>query len=332
MKNGKSTTGSGQGPLVNQFIIFVSILMSVTLLLAETNEEIKNITSFGTIAYISSENGRDAIILRQGNEDMTVYVCSGENEIILTPKVTIDGKYISFLVDDGSSQRVLHLLGPIENYVGTWSAIDSVVTVVKGGAWPNYGQDQIFYLSMQNPDTNDLTLASDIYQIQDGKFTRINENEGLERHLWPLISPNGQQLHYRKISIQEENMHIAPRVNSIIYDLNSQTQEVHLADQNIFIEQWAANGMILYYYKVNDVERTRVYSLYDPKSRESKEIYQHSSRQARLSPDARFLATLRTYPAGSSQFDIFIINLETQQEINLTQTPQRSESLIDWIK
>lgn len=298
---------------------------------AAPNTESEANNNFGKLAYISTVGGNDAIIIKEGEATSVVYSCASQNEIILTPQLSSDGKYISFLIDAGGGNRQLHLLGPLEQMNGKWNAKDELVTEIASGAWPSYGRNSDFYLTLPAHDLSQYPGASNIHQLIDGKFNLVSENRGGEKHLWPLISPEGDKIHYRKVSKRLDMFGGGQLSLSILYDLESQEKEEHLSNQNIFVEQWSRTGQILYSQKLNDNAGTRDYSLYDHKIRESQMILRTNSRQARLSPDGKYLMTLRAFPEGNNHYDIFIVDLQTKTEVNLTQTAHVSESLIDWI-
>jgi Tol biopolymer transport system component len=313
-----------------RIVIFIS--MWCVMGLAAPNTESEAINNYGKQAYISTIGGNDAIVVMDGGTLSVLYNCVSQNEIILTPQLSLDGNYISFLIDAGGGNRQLHLLGPLQQVNGKWRAQDELVTEIASGAWPSYGRNSDFYLTLPAHDLSQYPGASNIYQLMDGKFSLVNENRGGEKHLWPLISPEGNKIHYRKVSKGLDMAGGGQLSLSILYDLESEEKEEHLANQNIFVEQWSGTGQLLYSQKINDNTGTRVYSLYDPKTRESQVILETVSRQARLSPDGRYLMTLRAFPEGNNHYDIFIVDLQTKTETNLTQTEHVSESLIDWIR
>lgn len=292
----------------------------------------QNLANKGVIAYISDLDNRDAIFIRDGKRVDAIFRCSSETELILTPQITANGKYITYVVDNGQNQRTIHLLRPFQDSNGVWTAEDSIITTVKGGAWPIYGDLGEIYLAMPDQEIAEPMGITDIYGIYQGQVTRISENLGYSKHVWPLMSPNGKKIMYRVILTQAPPMENIPVISSIIHDLRTGARTLHMVNQDVFVEQWTNNDEILYSIKLNDPKQTRNYALYNPGTRESREIYSNSSRQARLSPNNRYLATIRTHPEGSHQFDVFITDLEDNREFNLTQTPTQSESLIGWIK
>ncbi|NQV14540.1 hypothetical protein HQ531_03705 [bacterium] len=331
MKKGKIGLTNRNGLYLLLLATGISCLINTSSIHAAPQMDEK-LDGIGTIAYISDMDNRDAIFIQDGNGIGTIFQCSVENELILTPQVTADGKIMTFAVDNGKNQRSIHLLAPTLNDNGSWTAIDSTIRIVRGGAWPIYGALGEIYLAMPDPENENPQGVTDIYGIYQGRLTRISENLGYSKHVWPLMAPDGKKIMYRVILTQAPPMENMPVISSILHDLNSGARTMHLVNQDVFVEQWANNGKILYSFKLNDGKETRAYALYNPDTRESEEIYRNNSRQARLSPDSKYLATIRYFPEGSHQFDIFITDLQNKSEFNLTNTPTQSESLIGWIK
>ncbi len=294
--------------------------------------QLEEIVQTATIAYIADDDGLDAIYFQQGAQSQVVFRCETENQIILTPQVGASGNSISFVVDGGNNQRAIHLMGPIIRESGHWIARDSILTVVRGGAWPITTSDSSLYLAMPSQQNIEIKKATDIYRLHGGEFVRLSQNEGMTKHIWPVIDPAEKRLLFRKIPIVDGTLDQEGQAVSIILNLETYTTEAHFVDQNVFLDQWTADGLIMYSYNWNAETRTRVYALYDPANRTSIEIYRGVSRQAKLSGDGGFLASIRPVPEGSAQFDVIVTQLETGKEFNFTQTSSQSESLIGWIE
>ena len=283
------------------------------------------------LAYVSDSAGLDAVVIRSEQINSIVYVAANENSMILTPMVSLGPGAISFAIEGGHETRELHLLMLHQEQGAVWQGQDTLITSAKNGAWPIFTPDGVCYLSMQGPTVQDYGKATDIFKYSQGVFTQLSTNMGQDRHLWPLLSPDGSRLHYRKLSQTPTAEGVTRSVRSIIYDLNSGSQEVHLIDKNIFIEQWTARGELLLSERLTDGSGLRVYMLYALGTRSVTELYRAVSWQARLTDDNRYLATLSAYPAGGPNFDIFVTDLKTGNTFNLTQTPDHSESLIGWL-
>lgn len=291
-----------------------------------------DLSKVGTIAYIAAEGGRDAIFIKGSKGSNTIFNCAYENEIILTPSVSRDGSYLSFVVDQGRNERMLHILGPITFSNGKWQAVDSILMMVKGGAWPIYGGENTTYLSMPNQTSLVTAPTSHIFQIQEDRLIQLSNNQGISNHIWPLLDPSGDRILYREIPGPEEDNQAPGRLQSVLQTIESGAQEYHFINQNVFLEQWVNSTEVLISTNVSGEPRMRSYGLYNLETRESQEIYRNSSRQGRLTSDSRYMATIRPVPPGGAQFDVFITDLESQDELNLTQSPKQSESLIGWIK
>ena len=293
----------------------------------------KNKSDFGgTLAYIRAFEGRDAVFVKDATSENVIFTCDDENEIILTPAISRDGKHISFVVDDGRNHKTVHLLGPIEKHQDKWQADDSIIIVIRGGAWPLYAGNQNFFLAMPDQASLEMQTTTHIFQIKEEEILQVSDTRGISNHIRPLLNPEADRIVYREISIDDTTDWGAPAVRSIIQELETGATSSHFENQEVFLEQWIANGEILFSYKMNDREGNRVYSLYDPVSGGKREIYTNVSRQGSLTSDLRYLATIRQIPAGGAQYDIIVADLVEKTEQNLTQTKQLSESLIGWLK
>ncbi|MBC8376961.1 MAG: hypothetical protein H8E26_13025 [FCB group bacterium] len=289
-------------------------------------------TEMGAIAFINEADGRDAIFVRDTAGENVIYICTSGNVIILTPSVSADGKFITFVVDNGRNQKTIHILGPIQKVNNKWQANDLEVMTVRGGAWPVFKDAQSVYMSMPEQASLSHDGTSNIYMISNEEIKQISDNRGVSTHIWPLMHPNGEVLIYRNIPQTDEMGETAEPIKSVIYGLESESSEMHFVDQFVYLEQWTASGDILFSFRDKDQNGNRIYALYNPETRETKEIYRHKSRQGALTSDSKFLATIRPVPEGSPQFDIFVTDLISKTEINLTQSPRQSESLIGWIR
>ncbi len=290
-----------------------------------------DVSAINPLAYISNMDGRDVIVIRDGSRDQAVFLCDNENEMILTPSVNLDKHSISFVIENGTGLRDVHVLQLEREAGNTWEAQDSVIVSVNSGAWPTVDLKGNLFLSMKDPRNTEFTTATDIYSLSGTSFVKLSQNSGQDRHLWPLLSPNGDRLHFRIISKSDQGNHPIQK-KSIIYYFASRSIDFHLVDQGVFIEQWTATNKLMYSFREHVETPMRIYYLYDVDSRQAIEIYRESSWQAKLSGDGKYLATLRNYPEGSAQYDIFIADIFSGQEINLTQSPQKSESLIGWLE
>ena len=309
----------------------------ITLLLWQSSElyaDNKNPRSgpFVTMAYIAAEDGRDAILLQDDEGHATIFNCSSPNEVILTPQVAHNGEYITFVVDNGQNVRVLHLLGPISKKTGYWKAPDSVVMTVRGGAWPLYDGDQNIYLAMPDQSSSGSNMEIYVYQSESEELSRLSDNMGTSNHIWPLLSPDGDKIIFRAVPVQSQDQSAGQVPKSVIYNIENRETESHFENQPVFLEQWISSGEILFSSKLNDQKSTRVYALYNPTTRTAVEIFKGNSRQGRLSDDSRYLAFIRSEPINGANFDIFIVDLETQIETNLTHSPNQSESIIGWME
>ena len=289
-------------------------------------------TEIGAMAYISASEGRDAIFIRDAVGESIIYTCISQSVIILTPSVSPDGKFITFVVDNGRNQKTIHILGPIQKVNTKWQAHDLEVITVRGGAWPVFKDDQSVYMSMPEQTSLSNDGTSNIYLINDEEILQISDNQGESTHIWPLMHPNGEALIYRYIPQTDEMGETAEPVKSVLHDLESGSSEMHFVDQFVYLEQWVSLEEILFSFRDKDQNGNRIYALYNPDTRETREIYRNKSRQGALSSESRFLATIRPVPEGSLQFDIFVTDLISKTEINLTQSPRQSESLIGWIR
>jgi len=299
---------------------------------APENTPPRTMPNIGKIAYINESQGRDAIFIRDASQVDVIFTCDFGNEIILTPSVSSDGKFITFLVDNGRNQKTIHILGPLEKVDEKWQANDLLVMMIRGGAWPVVKDHRSVYISM--PDQTSLTLSrsSDIYLISPEKIQQITYSTDLISHIWPLVNSNSDKLIYREVPLYDEKGETSQAIRSRIIDLKSGASSEHFVDQSVFLEQWTRAGEILFSLKENDDNGDRIYALYNPATREAREIYRGNSRQGSLSTDSRFLATIRPAYPGSANFDIFVSDLISNTEFNLTQSPKQSESLIAWIE
>ncbi|MBT4033121.1 MAG: hypothetical protein HOB84_07600 [Candidatus Marinimicrobia bacterium] len=324
------------GPILRSFPkqsrILLLIMMSFASMHAAPPDADSMMTEIGAMAYISASEGRDAIFIRDAVGESIIYTCISQNVIILTPSVSPDGKFITFVVDNGRNQKTIHILGPIQKVNTKWQAHDLEVITVRGGAWPVFKDDQSVYMSMPEQTSLSNDGTSNIYLINDEEILQISDNQGESTHIWPLMHPNGEALIYRYIPQTDEMGETAEPVKSVLHDLESGSSEMHFVDQFVYLEQWVSLEEILFSFRDKDQNGNRIYALYNPDTRETREIYRNKSRQGALSSESRFLATIRPVPEGSLQFDIFVTDLISKTEINLTQSPRQSESLIGWIR
>ncbi len=313
------------------YLLLISILGLSSLESAPLNQSHLR-SDMGNIAYINEYQGKDAVFIMDAVGENVIFTCNYENEIILTPSVSSDGRYITFLVDNGRDQKVIHILGPVEKTGEKWQAPDLTLLTIRGGAWPIVRDETSVYISM--PDQTALTLSgsSNIYLVSAEEIKQITNNMGNTTHIWPVLSPDGKKILYRSIPRVSTSDNISEPVKSVLLDLETGQEEAHFIDQNIYMEQWTDAGDLLFSFKELDQNGYRIYALYNPVTRETREVYRNNSRQGSLSKESRFLATIRPFPAGGADFDIFVKDLNSQQELNLTQTPKQSESLIGWIK
>ncbi len=304
-------------------------LMGLSAVTAAPYNQSQTLPGMGTIAYINESNGRDAIFIRDGEGENVIFNCDYENEIVLTPSVSGDGKFISFLVDNGRNQKAVHILGPIQKVEDEWQAEDLLVMTVRGGAWPVIKDGKSVYMSMPDQASLSSDGTSNIYLVSSEEIEQVSDNMGISSHIWPLIHPDGEALIYRYIPQPDEMGEIDEPVKSVLFDLKSGTSTMHFVNQFVYLEQWTGLGEILFSFRDKDRNGNRIYALYNL---ETKEIYRNKSRQGSLSSEGRFLATIRSVPEGSVNFDIIVTDLVSKVEINLTQSPKTSESLIGWIK
>jgi len=313
-------------------LIIVLLFYMYSSPLAGSEYQVKEDQGRSRVAYVANNDGLDAIFLSTQMGGQVIFQCDFKNELILTPQINPQRNSISFVVDQGNGLRAVHLLTPFVQNTGNWSAKDSIITVVRGGAWPTVAQDGSLYLAMPSQETIELKKETDVYRYYGGEFTRLSQNQEATKHIWPMLDPTGERILFHIIPIVDGSVSQEVQTRSIILNLNTFSADTHFVNQNIFLEQWTNNGLILYSNFANVEARIRSYVLYDPKTGESKEIYRNTSRQAKLSTNSRKLATIRTEPKGSAQFDIFILDLETNKEINMTKSHDKSESLIGWIE
>lgn len=307
-------------------MLFLSMLMSLTLANPALDQ-----SHLDPFVFISTSDGKDAILIREGGKNQTVFQCNNESEMILTPGINIDKKSISFVVENGTGVRAVHLLILNQSSGTEWTFQDTILASVKGGAWPTNDLAGNMYLSMKDPRSVDYSTATDIYQLNGLQLTRLSTNSGEDRHLWPLLAPEGDKLHFRVF--QGSTDVNTPKVKqSIIYVFESHSRALHLVGQNVFVEQWPSTDKLLYSHRLEADSRIRVYYLYDINSHKSTELYRGMSWQAQLSSDGRYFATLQNFPQGSAQFDVFITDLNSGETLNMTNSPLQSESLIGWLK
>jgi len=286
----------------------------------------------GPIAFIKVSHGHDAIFIRDARGENPIFTCASANVIILTPSVSQDGKYITFVVDNGRNQKVVHLLGPIHKAGSKWVADDLELMSIRGGAWPVVKGPGEVYISMPEPNSLVLDKTSNIYLLSEAGIEQITESDTTSSHIWPLIHPNGKSIIYRYIPQADDVGDISEPIRSVILDLETGETTSHFSGQFIFMEQWTQAGDILFSLREKDENGNRVYSLYDPVTGESEVIQRSKSRQGAFATGAKYLATIRPFPAGNAQFDIFVTDVKTRTEINLTNTSDESESLIGWIQ
>ena len=315
-----------------RIVFLLTISMSFSVVQGIPPEANDLMTEMGAIAYINESDGKDAIYVRDAASSNVIFTCASGNVIILTPSVSYDGKYITFVVDNGRNQKTIHILGPIQKLDNKWQAHDLEVMTVRGGAWPVFKDNQSVYMSMPEQTSISNDGSSNIYRISSEEIIKISDNQGVSSHIWPLINPTGDALIYRNIPQTDDMGYTTEPVKSVILNLESGSSDKHFVDQFVYLEQWTSLGEILFSFRDKDQNGNRIYALYNPESRKTREIYRSKSRQGALTSDSKFLATIRPVPEGSPQFDIFVTDLISKTEINLTQSPRQSESLIGWIR
>lgn len=311
-------------------IVIILSLLSVAGFAAPAAADI--LTLAGPLAYIAPVDGKDGIYLQDETGGNFIFECGSENDIILTPSVSSDGRFISFVIDRGSLDKTIHIVGPLKKLGLKWVAHDEELMTVTRGAWPVIQDSLSVIICMPDQLTSNSGTPRNIYKVNTEAITPVIIGNPQVTHAWPLMHPSGSKLIYRFIPQPDEMGAVAEPAKSIIYDLNSGMSEGHFIDEFVFVEQWAASGELLFSYRNRDESGNRIYGLYDPVTRVSREIYRHQSYQGALNEDSRFLATIRVIPENGNNFDIMITDLETQVEINLTQSTWKSESLIGWIK
>ena len=285
----------------------------------------------GPIAYIKIFEGRDAIYVKDSSGENPIFICASERVIILTPSVSQDGKYISFVVDNGKNQKVVHILGPIEKNGKVWVAPDQELMNIRGGAWPAIKGPGAVYISMPEPTALVMDKTSNIYLINGEGIEQVTDSDTSASHIWPLIHPDGNSIIYRHIPQADEMGMIYEPIASVIQDLNTGETTKHFEGQFIYMEQWTQSGEILYSLRDKDDNGNRVYLLYQPETGKSRVVHRSQSRQGALSVQSKYLATIKLFPAGGAQYDIFVKDMASGKEINMTSTVDHSESLIGWI-
>ncbi len=313
--------------LTSLFLVLSFVMLNPTPLSAESMT-----TEMGAIAFIKESNGRDAIFVKDASGENIIFSCASANVIILTPSVSGNGKYITFVVDNGRNQKTIHILGPIQKIKNRWQANDLELMTVRGGAWPVFKDDQSVYMSMPEQVSLSHDGTSFIYLISSEEIKQFSNNMGVSTHIWPLMHPDGDKLIYRYIPQTDEMGETTEPIKSVLTEIESGNTEMHFVDQYVYLEQWTRMGEILFSFRDKDQNGNRIYALYNPETRKTTEIYRNKSRQGALTRESRFLATIRPVPEGSPQFDIFVTDLNLKTEINLTQSSRLSESLIGWIQ
>lgn len=290
------------------------------------------LASAGAIAFIKVSDGRDAIFIRDAQGENAIYTSAAENVIILTPSVSQDGAYITFVEDNGKNQKVVHLLGPLQKKGGTWMADDMELMSMRGGAWPVVKGAGEVYISMPDPTSLVMEKTSNIYLVSEEGVQQITDSDSTASNIWPLLHPDGSAMAYRSIPQPDDMGEINEPIATTILDLETGETSRHFVGQFVFMDQWTPAGDILYSFRDKDENGNRVYSLYSPETGASRVIHRSRSRQGSLSQDSDYLATIKLYPKGGAQYDIFVLDLDTGVEINLTETKDQSESLIGWVK
>jgi len=285
----------------------------------------------GALAFIRLHEGKDAIFVKDGRGEHRIYTCAEENVIILTPSVSHDGRYMTFVVDNGKNQKAVHLLGPITEGDHGWRADDQVLLNLRGGAWPVVEGENSVLIAMPDPTALVMKRTTGIFRIQPEGVERVSPVDTNASHIRPLLEPGGTRLMYRRLPEPDELGTITESIRSDILDLGTGVTAPSLAERSLILLQWCASGDLLYMLREEDEAGSRIYELFDPRTNRSREIHRSHSRQGALSSNGRYLAVLRQAAGGGADFDIFAIDLQTGGETNLTNSPATSESLIGWL-
>lgn len=313
-------------------ILLLIVMFTQSSLEVASAQSRQSSAGYGPIAFIKESNGRDAIFVRDGAGENSIFRCGADNQIILTPSVSADGKFIAFLVDSGRNQKTIHIVGPMDRINGEWQGEDLILNTIRGGAWPVVNDRQSVYISMADQTSLKLEASTHIYLISPDEIRQISFSGDSTSHIWPVINPQGDKLIYRSLPITDDEGLTNQQVKSVLLDLKTGVEQDLFVDQLIYTEQWSEDGGILYSIKDQAHKGNRIYSLLNPENNQKREIYENKSRQGSLSRNSQFLATIRRYPEGGANFDIFIADLVSGLEINLTQSLKQSESLIGWIE
>ena len=94
----------------NTVIYTLIIIGLITSIHGEQNPAGQDLSTVGSIAYISSAAGKDIIIIRNGQHEQTVFQCDDAKEMILTPDISYDRSNICFAIENGSGLRAIHVL------------------------------------------------------------------------------------------------------------------------------------------------------------------------------------------------------------------------------
>ena len=284
----------------------------------------------GALAYISNDQGVDAIMVQDGRLLQKAYRCQSESEMILTPSIDYWQNNITFVIDNGQPGRTIYGLALSGSETQKWGGEVRELATLPEASWPTAGPDGSIYLVM--PDESNLKTGkvTGLFQLNDGSIRTIHSAEQRFKYYWPLISPTGSQLFYRQSIAPQSEVKESFWSRMILRDLNTGAQTFHFVDEPIYLEQWSKTG-IIYSTKMADEARTRVYRLYDPSTGAVRELFRGSVWQARFNADLTQVAVIRPEPPSDNFFDVFVIELATHVEQNITNTPQISESLIGWL-
>jgi hypothetical protein len=312
------------------FVLALGIHLSAANALAQLSDVTAPQSNKYTLAYISNIDGFDAILLHGAGPDQMIYTCSSSNEMILTPSVDHWNMSFCFLIDQGTVDRSLHQLSLSRSRDGIWRTEHESLATLPGASWPVRSKDGGILLVMPDESTLSSGKVTGLFKLVDGSIQTIQSAEEKYKHYWPLVSPSGDKLFYRQSAVPQEGIESPFWSRMIERDLNDQGLAFHFVDEPIYLEQWVTEG-IIYSVKLGDAARSRVYRLYDPENGQERELYRGSVWQARFSDDLSHLAVLRAQPGNESFFDIYLVDMNTGSERNMSNTPRLSESLIGWL-
>jgi len=188
-----------------------------------------------SLAIVSDLHGQDAIIIVDKSTRTPVYVANSNQAMILTPMVSPSGNVISFVVEGGQELRDLHHLAVQFGTAGIWEGRDSLISRVNNGSWPVCDDRGNWLLVMRLADAYTSGMRDDVCEISQGNILRISDNPGQNRYLWPLLSPDGNRLHYRILSQTPGVDGDKRSIRSIIYDRTTGTRTSHLVDLNLLL-------------------------------------------------------------------------------------------------